>query len=273
MPVTDSGYIAFRHSQIHYIRFGSGPKILFAFHGFSENSESFLVLEPALGKKYSVIAIDLPYHGNSKWLEPGFFSTDDLIELFASFLKKFSVDRFSILGFSMGGKCVLYIVKSYAEKIDELILMASDGIKTNKLYNVAVYPKWGRSLFKTTIKYPGWFFVFIKTAGRLKLITPWLHKFTFNHMETKEKRQRLYDTWISMGSFNPDIEVVKEEINANKITTLLFFGVRDEVIPISVANYFAEDLRNCTLIKLDRGHYFIDERLIPPLQKEIDTLE
>lgn len=273
MPITESGYIAFRHSQIHYIRFGAGPKILFAFHGFSENAESFLVLEPALGEKYSVIAIDLPYHGNSKWLETDFFSTDDLIQLFSSFLERFSVDRFSILGFSMGGKCVLYIVKSYADKIDELILMASDGIKTNKLYNVAVYPKWGRQLFKTTIKHPGWFFVFIKIATRLKLITPWLHKFTFNHMETGVKRQRLYDTWISMGTFNPNIEKVKEAINAHQIHTLLFFGIRDEVIPITVANFFAENLKNCTLIKLDRGHYFIDERLIPPLQKVMDGIE
>lgn len=266
MPITETGYITFKHSQIHYIRFGSGPKILFALHGFSEKAESFLVLEPPLGKRYSVIAIDLPYHGNSKWNEPDFFSTGDLIDLFTLFIEKFNVGRFSILGFSMGGKCALYIAKNFAPKIDELILLASDGIKTNKLYNVAVYPKWGRQLFKTTINNPGWFFAFIKIAQKLNLITPWLFKFTNNHMDSKEKRQRLYYTWISMGSFSPDIDLVKKRLNDYNILTLLFFGLRDEVIPISVAEFFAKDLINCKLTKLERGHYFIDERLIPYLE-------
>ncbi|MBK7567460.1 MAG: alpha/beta hydrolase [Chitinophagales bacterium] len=271
MPITDSGYLNFKHSKIHYIRFGTGPKLLFAFHGFSENAESFLVLEPALGKKYSVIAIDLPYHGNSKWNEPDFFTTDDLINLFRQFIDIFKVDRFSILGFSMGGKCALYISKNFSSQIDELILMASDGIRTNKLYNVAVYPKWGRQLFRTTIKYPGWFFGFINITRKLNLISPWLYKFTYNHMETREKRQRLYDTWISMGTFNPDIDLVKEKLNEYKIPVFLFFGLRDEVIPIEVAEYFAKDLLRCKLTKLDRGHYFIDERLLPFLETSLQS--
>lgn len=256
-------HLTYRSSQIHYLQFGAGEKLLIAFHGFSENSNSFLVLEKSLGKTYTIVAIDLPYHGETKWNEPHHFTKDDLLHIVQMFLEKYTHKRFSVLGFSMGGKCALYTVKSFAPQIDELFLLASDGIKTNKIYNVAVYPKWGRELFKTTIKHPGWLFTIIKIANACKLLSPWLRKFSEVHMETKQKRERLYNTWISMAEFNPDIRLVKENINAHNVKTFLFFGMRDEVIPVSVGENFAAGLTNCTLTKLERGHYFIDDKLNP----------
>lgn len=267
--MSSTSFIPYKNSQIHFLQFGFGKKLLFAFHGFSENAESFLVLEPSLGPIYTIIAIDLPYHGNSIWNEPDFFSTNDLIQIFEIFIETFNVNRFSVLGFSMGGKCALFVAQFFANQMDELLLMASDGIKTNKLYNVAVYPSWGRSLFKTTIKFPGWFFVFINVTKKLHLISPWLHKFTHNHMDTKVKRQRLYDTWISMANFNPDILLVKEKLNKFNISVFLFFGKRDEVIPVAVGEYFSEGLKIFKLVELDRGHYFIDEKLNPFITKTI----
>ncbi len=170
----------------------------------------------------------------------------------------------------MGGKCALYLTKSFPEKIDDLFLMASDGIKTNKVYNVAVYPLWGRRLFKTTIRHPRWFFFMINTLNKLKILSPWLYKFTFTHMETKEKRQRLYNTWISMAEFNPDIRIVKEKINQFQIQVYLFFGKRDEVIKPEVGMQFSEGLHTCKLTILDRGHYFIDDKLNPFLLKAME---
>ncbi|MFI5171857.1 MAG: alpha/beta fold hydrolase [Chitinophagales bacterium] len=259
--------IIYKNSFIHYLQFGKGEKILFAFHGFSENGESFIALGPSLNDRYTIIAIDIPYHGNTLWNEPEFFTPDDLIAVFRLFLDKLKITRFSVLGFSMGGKCALFITKYFAQQIDELFLMASDGIQTNKLYNVAVYPSWGRQLFKTTLNHPGWFFGFIFIARKLNLISPWLHKFTQNHMNTKEKRRRLYDTWISMANFNPDIAFVKQKINEFNIRVYLFFGKRDEVIPLSAGAFFSEGLQNCKLIRLDRGHYFIDDKLNPFIEE------
>lgn len=259
-------FIRYKNSSIHYIRFGTGPQFLFAFHGFSESSNSFLALEPALKTNYTVIALDLPFHGATEWKENTPFTTDDLQGIISALLHELSITRFSVLGFSMGGKCALYAVLQFPEKIDRLLLMASDGIRTNKIYNVAVYPAWGRELFKTTIRHPRWFFTMVRITRSLGIISPWLYKFTYNHMDTREKRQRLYDTWISMSQFNPDIEKVKQLINENAIHTLLFFGKRDEVIPPSVGRYFAEGLTHCRLVELERGHYFIDERLCPSLE-------
>lgn len=263
--MADSGFLAFRTSRFHFTRFGKGKQVLLAFHGFSEAGTSFLPLEPELGSIYTIYAFDLPYHGQTEWLENRHFTTDDLIEMIRLFLQEQNIARFSVLGFSMGGKCALYLSKNFSAQIDALWLLASDGIRTNKIYNVAVYPAWGRELFRTTIAHPGWLFGFVNLATRLRIITPWLQKFTRNHMATREKRQRLYDTWISMAGFNPDIQKVKSAINAHHIKTILIFGKRDEVIPVAVAELFADGLSDCALYRIERGHYFIDQKLLPVL--------
>jgi pimeloyl-ACP methyl ester carboxylesterase len=255
--------LQYHASQFHISRFGSGRQALLTFHGFSENGKSFFALEPSLGEKFTIYAFDLPYHGETKWNEPSHFTTNDLIAVVRQFLTENKIDRFSVMGFSMGGKCALYIANSFPEKTDALFLLASDGIKTNKIYNVAVYPKWGRELFKTTIRHPRWFFFMINALYKLKILSPWLFKFTNNHMETKEKRQRLYNTWISMSEFNPDIKLVKEKINQFGIHVFLFFGKRDEVIKPEVGIAFCEGLHHCKLTLLERGHYFIDDKLNP----------
>lgn len=261
--------LKYKSSIIHVHCFGKGSSVLIAFHGFSENGKSFEVLTPSLGKKYCMYAFDLPYHGETKWNETAHFTPADLISIVKQFLSEHSIERFSVLGFSMGGKCALYIIKSMPEKIDELFLLASDGIQTNKIYNVAVYPKWGRELFKTTIRHPRWFFFFIKTLNKLRLLSPWLLKFTYNHMDTKQKRRRLYDTWISMAEFNPEINEVKEKINRFHIPVFLFFGKKDEVIKPEVGTSFCAGLSQCKLTLLDRGHYFIDDKLNPFMAEAI----
>lgn len=261
--------IAYRHSTIAVLVFGHGSRALLAFHGFGEAGSSFLALEPTLRSTYTVYAIDLPWHGETQWKEPEHFSTDHLHEIVDLILRTYQIDRFDVLGFSMGGKCAMYVTKFFPAQISTLWLLASDGIRTNKIYNVAVYPKWGRTLFKTTIQNPGWFFAMVNVASALRLISPWLKKFTINHMNTLEKRQRLYHTWISMSTFNPDIAKVKSTIRKHEIVTMLIFGKRDEVIPPNVGQSFAEGLPKAHFIPIDRGHYFIDARLNPVIEQSL----
>ena len=245
---------------------------LIAFHGFSEDGRSFLPLAPALGDTYTVYALDIPYHGKTAWREPHHFTTDDLRGLISLLLAEQGISRFSVLGFSMGGKCAMIATKYFAAQIDALWLLASDGIRTNRIYNVAVYPAWGRELFKTTIRHPQWLFAVVEVAVKLKLITPWLQKFTRNHMATQEKRQCLYDTWISMAGFNPDIAKVKATISEYHIRTILIFGNRDEVIRPEVGASFALDLQEAVFMPIERGHYFIDERLNPVITEALSYL-
>lgn len=264
--------LTYKNSDIHVVVFGHGSRTLLAFHGFGESGSAFLALEPALASTYTVYALDLPYHGNTMWRETAHFSTADLHDILLLLLDRIQVSTFDLLGFSMGGKCAMYATKFFADRVEVLWLLASDGIRTNRMYNIAVYPWWGRHLFKTTIDHPGWFFGIVHAAHKLKAISPWLKKFTMNHMDTREKRLRLYNTWISMSTFNPDLQKVRSTIMQHHITTCLIFGKRDEVIPPDVGADFAAGLPKAHFFAIDRGHYFIDQRLNPVLEDILPQL-
>ncbi|MBK6732251.1 MAG: alpha/beta hydrolase [Bacteroidetes bacterium] len=263
----ETSILKYKDSYIHYSTFGNGSETLLAFHGFGESSNSFHCLNASLGFKFTVYSFDLPYHGDTIWNESNHFTHTDLECIITMFTSEKSIQHFSVLGFSMGGKFAMAVAFYMTERIVNLFLLASDGIRTKKLYNIAVYPKWGRYLFKTTISRPTWFFNFIHFLNRRKLISPWLHKFTMNHMDTEQKRKRLFDSWISMVDFKVNVIELKQKLNDNAVHIYLFFGERDEVIPVSVGEYFAKGLLNCRLVILPRGHYFIDELLNAEITK------
>ncbi len=50
---------------------GKGASLLFCFHGYGESSGSFGFLEGALARQFTIIAIDLPFHGQTEWRETG----------------------------------------------------------------------------------------------------------------------------------------------------------------------------------------------------------
>lgn len=262
-----SSILKYKDSYIHYSCFGNGTESLFAFHGFGESSNSFHCLNASLGFKFTVYSFDLPYHGDTIWNESKHFTRKDLEHIITMFTTEKSIHHFSVLGFSMGGKYAMALAFDMIDRIDNIFLLASDGIRTKKLYNIAVYPKWGRYLFKTIIHRPTWFFNFIHFLNRRKLISSWLHKFTLNHMDTEQKRKRLFDSWISMVDFKVNVIELKKKLNNKGVHTYLFFGERDEVIPVSVGEYFAKGLLNCRLVILPRGHYFIDESLNAEITK------
>nr|HPR29550.1 alpha/beta hydrolase [Chitinophagales bacterium] len=235
--------------------------------GFSETGSSFVCLEPSLGQRYTVWAIDLPYHGGTRWRESTHFAKADLEAIVQQLMEENGLHTISLFGFSMGGKCAMEICHRFPGQVRELYLLASDGIKTRTVYNVAVYPAWGRSLFKSIISRPGWFFTFIRIMHRMKILSPWLYRFTMNHMDTEEKRQRLYDTWVSMANFEIDIKSLKQTIRQHAIPLKLVFGERDEVIPPAVAHEMAAGLPTATVRIIRRGHYFIDDKLNHTLEE------
>ena len=63
--------IVYRNTAIHYLSMGSGKQILIALHGYGDNAALYKVLLPSLGNRYTIYAIDLPYHGRTRWAADG----------------------------------------------------------------------------------------------------------------------------------------------------------------------------------------------------------
>ncbi len=242
--------------------FGSGDRCMIAFHGFADRGSLWETLAPSLAERYTVYAVDLPHHGQTNW-PTGTFDPDDIRGLIASLKVHHGADRYAIAGYSLGGRIVQHIIERDYRDIDELWLFASDGISTLGVYDMTRLPLWLRRLGQVALKRPTWFFLILKAARKLRIITQFIYDFTYNHLHTEERRQRLFNVWISMRSFEFSKTKIKAAFSRLDIPTVAFFGKRDEVIPPCAAEELQSYIEHTEVIIVEDGHQLIQPELNP----------
>lgn len=258
-----------KRSKVSAVRMGSGEKLLLCFHGFGEDAEKFKVVEPALSYNYTMIAIDLPFHGQTKWQRDEFFMKADLKWLIEEILQHENKNRFSMMGYSLGGKIVLAAVDLFPALIDEIILVAPDGVKTNAWYNLAVYPGWGRKLFRRFISKPQFVFSTARFLKSLGLLNKRFYKFLAIQTNTEAKRQQVYDVWMTIKDFETSLHHTKALLNHYAIKSFIFIGKYDRVITMEIGSKFAKGLNHCRCIILEKGHNLITESFNEPLKRTL----
>src|SRR5882724_5510260 len=94
-------FLTYKSSHIHYQRTGNGRRPLIAFHGYSDSANSFNLLEEYMGNDYTLIAIDMPFHGKTDWKEGLTLRPVDLIEIMNAILQDLSLphSKIYLMGF------------------------------------------------------------------------------------------------------------------------------------------------------------------------------
>ncbi len=252
-------FIRYKNSQIEVLKFGEGEKLLIAFHGFGDKAKLFSPLT-SLSSVYTVCAVSFPYHGATDWKE-GLFSKDDILTIIQLILEKEGKEKFSIMGYSMGGKVALSMIPLVYQQLEKVYLLAPDGILTHPLYDVITIPRKVVKLIKLLMRMPPLFFGLVKFAFKLRILSKFLHDFTFNHFSTKAQRHRFFNVYDSLGDFIPNHTEVHSILNRHGIPAEMVYGVRDEVIPVAGGEKFAAKLTQVQFHVMDKGHLLIDEDL------------
>ncbi len=92
-------------------------------HGFTNTGASWNPVVAALGERYRALAPDIRGHGTRSELEPVTLDAvlDDLAGL--------ATERFTLVGYSMGGRIALHAAIALGDRIDRLVLIgASPGL-------------------------------------------------------------------------------------------------------------------------------------------------
>lgn len=228
---------------------------MLAFHGYGQSSAYYLPMEKVVGDDYTIYAFDLFFHGESKLhKEMTLLTKPYLQEMIGRFLGEQQIQRFSVTGFSMGGKFALTLVEGFAEHMDELFLIAPDGIKTSFWYNIATYPGWLQQLFKRTVVKPGAFFKLLHVLNRYNLIHKSLIRFAHHQMDSTEKRLRVYRSWVGLRDLSFDIRHIVKLLNQHQIPVVMFLGEYDQVISPKRVGVFVKALDKGKLVMLKAGH-------------------
>ena len=272
--------LTFDGLSLEYQKYGCGKKIMIAFHGFGRSYHDFKIFERLWGDEYTLYAFNNFHHGNSFYpkerIEQNTLTKEELFALFRHFLNEIGAERFSILGYSMGGKIGLTLIEGLADRIDKVFLFAPDGFSVAWWYKFASRTKLGNWLYRFTLNNPGWFFGLTNIAFKLKFIGQKLHKFVFMHIDSREKRQLVYDVWMTYRYILPDLKLVKQQVSDHDIKMWLFFGKYDKIIKPEFGQRFISKAANPD-IKLEVmpiGHNMLTNKTIDFLmtKKEYDAL-
>ncbi len=97
-------------------------------HGFGANKDNWTRLADQLTDDFNVYAIDLPGHGDSsKPLDLG-YTLDEQTEHLAGILTALDIDRFHMMGNSMGGAITALFAARYPERTKTAVLFDPAGI-------------------------------------------------------------------------------------------------------------------------------------------------
>jgi pimeloyl-ACP methyl ester carboxylesterase len=267
----DKQVVTYKSSHICYYRIGIGPKLGLCFHGYGEDATSFAFLEELAGSQYTFYAIDLPFHGQTSWKEDLNFTHTDLQQIIHDLLLANNINlqvdapkphkKIVLIGFSLGGRVALSLYQAWPQLIERLVLMAPDGLKVNFWYWLSTRTWAGNKLFDFTMKYPRWFFTFLKVINKLGMVNTSIFKFVNFYIGNKEARIQLYERWTTLRRLKPNIKRIKTSILQNKTPVRMIYGRHDRIILPIRGEKFKEGIEAyCTLKVIASGHQVLHEK-------------
>ncbi len=259
--------LSYNNSIINYRRSGQGPETLICFHGYAEEAGVFDFLARYAGVMFTIYSIDLPFHGKTEWKEGLQFTPGDLSTIVAAILARESKGipdpsvRYTLMGFSLGGRMALSLYEAKPEAVKKIVLLAPDGLKVNFWYWFATQTWAGNKLFAFTMKSPGWFFWLLKLMNKFGMINASIFKFVNYYIGNKEVRDLLYARWTALRKVKPRLSIIKSFIRERNTPVRLVYGKHDRIILSSVGEKFRKGIeQQCTLSVIPSGHQVLHEK-------------
>lgn len=247
--------IATPQGDIHYRRIGRGPRVMIAFHGYSEDSSSFLPLAPAFEHNITLYALDLPFHGQTQWNRKT-YKPKHLAAAVEMLLEQIGATHFEALGYSMGGRIWLKLCHQFQGRIDALYLLAPDGVGTQGASWVEWIPASTRK-FITASTSQDWV---ISLAYGLKptgIVNDLIIRYLRYHLCDPDRKSCMLNTWCSLSYFRMDRKRAARILTKLDVPTLILAGKKDMIVPASELNALANRLDNVIYQALPVDHLAI----------------
>jgi pimeloyl-ACP methyl ester carboxylesterase len=254
-----------QHVSIHghdmaYRREGSGPALLLL-HGIAGSSRTWRDVIPHLTGRFTVIAPDLMGHGLSE--KPvGDYSLGSFASGIRDLLDVLDIDHATVVGQSFGGGVALQLAYQHPELCDRLVLVDSGGLGRevnwvlrfmtlpgSEYLMPVIFPKfvrhWGDSLFRS----------FNDRGIRPSRITEmWSAYASLAESENRQAFVRTVRAVIDPGG--QTVSAMDRLYLAASMPTLIMWGDRDDIIPVSHAHAAHEAIPGSRLVIIEGAGHF-----------------
>lgn len=243
----------YKNNSISYLRFGTGQQLLFCFHGFGDRAVIWCNLEKKLGKQFTFIALDMPFHGQTNWREEKMQMTD-FQSIINELLHIEKAEKFSLAGFSFGVRIVQQLLFSHAQQIDNLLLFAPDGMGTKGLTYATLLPIFARRALRFLLKKPDKIIQLVNWLHKKKWVGQPVYWFFSQNIGDARRRERIFFYWLSLDDFEVKLSIFKKKLQETQVPTQIFLGKNDEITPLSIGTYLTADAPNVQLHLIESGH-------------------
>jgi pimeloyl-ACP methyl ester carboxylesterase len=242
--------------SVHYRDEGSGPPLLLL-HGTGASLHTWDAWERALSGSRRVVRLDLPGFGLTGPQPKGDYRIDTYVEIVDHFAARLGLGRFALAGNSLGGEIAWRFAVAHPSEVSALVLVDSGG-----------YPRDGRRPL-------------VFRLGGLPVLSDLIEHLDPHSLIEKTVRQcygdptrvtpevieRYYELSLRPGNraaFGARTSIPLEdrtpELRALHMPTLILWGEKDALIPISHASRFAADVQGAAVRTYpDLGHVPMEE--------------
>lgn len=238
---------------LHATRYGSGPLPLLAFHGMGQTGHRFADWAGPLGRCYTIHALDLPFHGKTRWPLPLVLAADWQKAL-SVYLSENQIDAFSLVGFSLGGRLALATLMAFPEKTRQLLLLAPDGLARHPLYRLATASPPGRWLFRRLMQRPDTLLRLGDTLARRGYIHASVGRMSTYMTASEEKRLQILHSWLGFRKLTYPPQALAAAIGQHRMPVQVFMGKHDFLVPHRVYTDFAALSPLIQVTELPCGH-------------------
>jgi pimeloyl-ACP methyl ester carboxylesterase len=228
-------FIVRSDKDFKYIEEGEGKTILLL-HGLFGSLSNWTEVVRTFSKDFRVIIPIMPIYE----MPIRSAGLDGLVDFIASFVEYKKLEKFSIIGNSLGGHVGLIYTLKYAEKVESLTLTGSSGLFENSMG--ASYPRRGN-------------YKFVKERVQ--------HTFFDPTTASEEMVEEIFEITNSIPKCMRIVAIAKsaqrhnmaKELNKINIPTLLIWGLNDTITPPLVAHEFNRLIPQSKLSFIDHcGH-------------------
>ena len=244
--------------KVYYKETGpQGAPALLLLHGFGSSLQAWDDWSLKLEQKYRVIRLDLPGFGLTGASPANDYSEEKDLAILTHFADKLGLEKFSVVGHSMGGKMAWSLAASQPERVQALVLMAPDGFPETKDIGTKPYEV---PAIMGLIK-----FVLPKYLVRKSIEPAFVQADALNDALVN----RYFDMLRAPGVRGAILERSNQTIytdpvprlKAIKAPTLLIWGEQDQMIPSTNAQSYANVLSNSTTVLIPKlGHLLQEEQ-------------
>ncbi len=125
MAVADE-LIEMRGMRFHYRDWPSqkpGARDLVLLHGFTGHARSWDAFAEAMADRYRVLALDQRGHGETAWAAADKYGAEEMVDDLAAFVAAMGLQRFALLGLSMGGNVAIHYGGRRPPELAELVIV------------------------------------------------------------------------------------------------------------------------------------------------------